>query len=59
MDTIALDTALDRRLLPTEGGRRFLRLTLRARSDQNQPTSCTRPPATNRLANITTSCGAG
>ena len=30
MDTIALDTALDRRLLPTEGGRRFLRLTLRA-----------------------------
>ena len=30
MDRITLDTALDRRLLPPAGGRRFLRLTLRA-----------------------------
>lgn len=30
MDRIVVDSALDRRLLPPEGGRRFLRLTLRA-----------------------------
>src|SRR4051794_28150880 len=43
MDRIALDSALDRRLLPTAGGRRFLRLMLRAPQAPSQGTAERKP----------------
>jgi Ca-activated chloride channel family protein len=46
MDRISLDSALDRRLLPPAGGRRFLCLTLRA------PQSPTQEPAARKPLNL-------
>src|SRR3954452_24883595 len=43
MDRIALDSALDRRLLPPAGGRRFLCLTLRAPQSAAQEAVARKP----------------